>query len=300
MKSSNENLFEGRVVATRGRRVLVRDSKGDERVCFLSGRRAVVGDRVLWSEAQGEGGKLSEVLDRKTQLVRVDFKGRTQVLAANLGGLLIVTTPSTPPFREGLLDRYLVAAYAAELEPVVCLNKSDLGVPSEVEEVLRVREESGVRVLRVSAGTGDGMDVLATELAKWSADAPWALVGHSGVGKTSLVRSLMPGQEVGEVGEVSSHWGTGQHTTTGSRLFELPGGGQLVDSPGIRTFAPAGIEAADVRRLFPAVSELVCKYRGCRHREGEDGCAGPDEVPASLLASYRRLFYEIERLERRR
>ena len=269
-------------------------------MCFLSGCRAVVGDRVLWSEAQGEGGKLSEVVERMTQLVRVDFKGRTQVLAANLGGLLIVATPSTPPFREGLLDRYLVAAYAADLEPVVCLNKVDLGVPDDVEQVLEAREASGVRVVRVSASTGEGLEELASQLAEWSAEAPWALVGHSGVGKTSLVRSLMPGQDVGEVGDLSSHWGTGQHTTTGSRLFDLPAGGCLVDSPGIRTFAPAGIASADVRRLFPAVSELVCKYRGCRHRDGEEGCAGPEEVPTSLLASYRRLFYEMERLERRR
>lgn len=286
----------GRVVATLGRRVVVRDEAG-ERVCFLSGQRAVVGDRVRWVEVPGEGGKLVRVAPRDTVLVRSDFRGREQVLAANLHGICVITAPREPPFRAGLLDRYLVAAAVGGLHAMVVLNKVDQGVPDEVEEALRLRAEVGVEVLRVSAEHGDGLEALQAALG---ATGPWALVGHSGVGKTSLARALLPGVDVGAVGDLSAHWGTGQHTTTGSRVFTLPQGGELVDSPGIRTFAPGRLGPEDVRRHFPAVRDLQCRYRDCLHRPGEEGCVAEAEVPEGLLTSYRRLLAEIEGIDQKR
>lgn len=286
----------GRVVATMGRRVVVRDDEG-ERVCFLAGRRAVVGDEVHWVEAQGEGGKLVSVGARRTMLVRTDLRGKEQVLAANLHGIVVVTAPQEPPFRAGLLDRYLVASGVGGLAVVVVLNKIDQAVPPEVDAALAVREAAGVEIHRVSAHDGTGVGALAERLA----DAgPWALVGHSGVGKTSLAAALVPGQEVGAIGALSDHWGTGQHTTTGSRVFEMPGGGELVDSPGIRTFAPGRLEPEAVRQWFVAVRDVRCKYRDCRHREDEEGCAVEAEVAPDLVASYRRLLAEIEGIDARR
>ncbi|MFT4622176.1 MAG: ribosome biogenesis GTPase [Myxococcota bacterium] len=285
------------MVETRGRRVVVRDASGD-RVCFLSGERAVVGDRVRWVEVRGSGGKLVGVEPRDTVLERVDSTGRVQVLAANLGGLLVVTAPSAPPFRAGLLDRYIVAARHAGLDVAVCLNKVDLGVPDEVVAELALRDE--VPVLQVSASTGEGLDALALKLAEWSAERPWALTGHSGVGKTSLVAALLPEQDdVGEIGALSEHWGTGQHTTTRSRRFELTGGGSIVDSPGIRTFAPGGLTSAAVRQFFPGLGQVRCHYRDCRHRPDEEGCAASEAVPAALLASYRRMHAELVAIEER-
>jgi ribosome biogenesis GTPase len=284
-------------VEIRGRRVVVRDV-GGERVCFLSGQRAVVGDRVRWVEARGSGGKLVGVEDRATVLERVDPIGRVQVLAANLGGLLVVTAPRSPPFRAGLLDRYIVAARHAGLDVVIAVNKVDEGMPDAVEAALALRDE--VHQVRMSAQTGEGMEALRDGLAEWSSDAPWALVGHSGVGKTSLVAALLPERDdVGEIGALSEHWGTGQHTTTRSRLFELPAGGSIVDSPGIRTFAPGRLPSIAVRRHFPGVSGVSCRYRDCRHRPGEDGCVAETEVPAELLASYRRMHDELVTIEER-
>jgi ribosome biogenesis GTPase len=282
-----EDARDGRVVGTAGRRVWVRDADGD-RTCFLSGQRAVVGDRVTWVEAKGEGGRVVEVLPRDTALVRLLGPGEEQVLAANLAGVFVVVTPRDPPFRAGLLDRYLVAASTAGLRTQVLLNKVDLGVDAEVEAALAAR---GIEPLRVSATSDLGLDAVRAALA--ASDGPWALVGHSGVGKTSLAQRLLPGQDVGEIGEISEHWGTGRHTTTGSRLFAVPTGGELVDSPGIRTFAPGRLSSEDVRLHFPRVCDVVCRYRDCVHREGEEGCAAPAEVPTELLASYRRLFDEI-------
>jgi len=282
----------GRVVATRGRRVVVADDDG-ERTCFLSGHRAVVGDAVRWVEARGEGGKIVSVDRRRTALVRADARGREQVLAANLTGIAVVTAARQPPFKAGLIDRYLVAAAIAGLDAIVVLNKIDQDVPDAVGAALALREAAGTPVLRTSVPRAEGLDALAARLAAGT----WALVGHSGVGKTSLAQALLPDVDVGEIGDLSAHWGTGQHTTTSSRIFALQGGGELVDSPGIRTFAPGRLTAEDLRRYFPMMGELPCRFRDCLHREGEQGCAAPDEVDPELLGSYRRLLGEIVALD---
>jgi ribosome biogenesis GTPase / thiamine phosphate phosphatase len=286
----------GWVAATAGRRVVVRDEEG-ERVCFLSGQRAVVGDQVTWVEAQGEGGKLVTVEARGNALIRADERGREQVLAANLAGLMVVCSPAEPPFRAGLLDRYLVAAGVGDLQVIVVLNKVDQGVPADVEAELALRIAVGVEVLRVSAATGEGLDDLRARIA--SRDAPWCLVGHSGTGKTSIAAALLPGVDVGEIGALSEYWGQGRHTTTGSRWFALPSGGGIVDSPGIRTFAPGQLGAEAVRSYFPGMEGVQCRFRDCLHREGEQGCVAEGRVPPALMTSYRRLLEEITRIEGR-
>ena len=286
----------GRVVETRGRRVLVRDDDG-ERVCFLKGMRAVVGDRVLWDEVPGSGGTLVEVLDRDTILARVDHKGREQVIAANLSGLFVVSSVQQPEFRAGLVDRYIVAARSAGLEVALVLNKWDLGLSEAGHAEVALRTDTGLPVLRCSATTGEGLDGLRAFLQE--SGGAWALVGHSGVGKTSLVAALLPDQDVGPVGEISEYWGSGQHTTTSSRVFAL-GDGELVDSPGIRTFAPGGLQAEWVRVHFPGVEDVVCQYRNCLHRPGEEGCRAEDEVHPQLLVSYRRVLDELLAIEARR
>lgn len=270
------------------------DDDGD-RVCFLSGQRAVVGDRVQWVPADGTGGKVTSVAKRDTVLERVDPRGKRQVLAANLQGLLVMAAGREPPFRAGLLDRYLVAAASSGLEVAVVLSKADQGLPDEVEHELALREALGVKVLRTSSLLRHGLDAIFEHLA--TAGGPWALVGHSGVGKTSLIAALLPDQEVGAIGELSAYWGTGQHTTTGSRLFSLPGGGELLDSPGIRTFTPGGLTVDTVRTWFPGFEAVVCKYRDCQHREGEAGCVAAEVVDPELLVSYRRLLEDLRRVE---
>ncbi|MCB9672232.1 MAG: ribosome small subunit-dependent GTPase A [Alphaproteobacteria bacterium] len=280
----------GRVLENRGRRVNVR-SDGEDVVCFLSGQRAVVGDEVTFVDAKGGGGKLVSVARRRTSLVRVGHNGREQVLAANLEGLFVVVAPQEPPFRAGLVDRYAVAAAAQGLRVCVVVNKCDQGVPPDVEAALALREAHGIDVIRASALLRFGLDAIRAHAAQHDA-GPWALVGHSGVGKTSLIGALLPGVDVGAIGELSEYWGTGQHTTTGSRLFPLPGGGELLDSPGIRTFTPGGLTVDTVRTWFPGLPQGVCRYRDCQHREGEDGC-GVVDIDPELLASYRRLLEDV-------
>lgn len=281
---------EGEVIGTVGRRVRVRDEQG-EHVCFLSGQRAVIGDRVRFVYAEGGGGKLTGVLPRETVLARLDHKGREQVVAANLRGVVIVETALEPPLAPVLLDRYLVAAWRGGLRAMVALNKIDLGLPDAVAQQLDLRAACGVQTLRVSAERGDGLDDLRRAIAEEG--GTWALVGRSGVGKTSLIRALLPQTAIGPVGELSAYWGMGRHTTTSSTRFELPSGAAVVDSPGIRSFTPAGLEVEHLRVWFPGLREVRCAFRDCLHREGEQGCAIDGQVHPDLIKSYRTLLTEL-------
>ncbi len=291
--------MEGRVTAAKGRRVVVR-SDGRDVTCMLSGLRAVVGDRVQFLDAPGLGGKLTEVLPRTNALTRCEANGREEVLASNLGGLLVCASVESPPYRPGLVDRYQVGASADNLGCGLVITKSDLGIPADVEDDLALREAAGMVVHRVSCHTGAGLEGLRGWLAGASEAGPWALVGHSGVGKTSLIGALMPGQDVGPIGEISAYWDQGRHTTVGARLFELGEGAELVDSPGIRSFLPGGLTAVLVRDHFPGLGPCGCRYRDCLHREGEDGCAAASVLAPPELLRYRRLLAEVTEIDARR
>lgn len=286
--------IEGEVIETVGRRVRVR-TESEERVCFLSGQRAVIGDRVRFVHAQGGGGKLTEVLPRRTVLARVDHRGREQVLAANLTGVVIVETANEPPMAPVILDRYLVAAWRGGLEAMVALNKIDQPTPPEVQSQLDLRTACGVPTFALSAYTGQGLDELRHAISQ--AGGSWALVGRSGVGKTSLVRALLPKVDAGPIGELSQYWGLGKHTTTSSTRFELTSGAAIIDSPGIRSFTPARLEVEDLRTWFPGLREVRCAFRDCLHRPGEQGCTILDDVHPELVRSYRTLLTELLEIE---
>lgn len=279
------------MVATKGRKVVVRDDRGD-RDCFLSGHRVVIGDRVDWVDVRGDGGKVVTVHPRVRVLERRDFKGRDQVIAAHLGGIAVLASVQQPPYRPGLVDRYLVAASIVGVDAVLIVTKSDLGVPPEVDEDLAEREALGLPVLRCEPTTGEGVAAVSAWLQAAGAPGPWVFLGHSGVGKTSLVQALLPDLDAGPVGEVSAYWDQGKHTTTSSRIYAL-GDAEVADSPGIRTFLPAGLEPGDVRDHFPGLGPVACRYRDCLHREGEAGCAAEADVEQRVLARYRRLLDDV-------
>ena len=283
----------GRVVETVGRRVRVTDEAGD-RVCYLAGKRAVVGDRVMWEEAPGTGGKLVTVLERDSELRRRDNQGKDRVLAANLQGVVVVMSPSRPAFNANLMDRYLVAIAAAGLKGAICLNKIDLETSPEVEAELALRESLGYPILRTCSKDGRGLSEVMELIGERSDAGSWAFMGLSGVGKTSLVAALLPEQDVGAIGEVSEHWEQGQHTTTYSKIFSLPQGGEVCDSPGIRTFSPAGLTREQVRDFYPGMGDLRCQFRDCEHREGQKGCEAPEALNDSMLKAYRRLLEWVD------
>ena len=229
-----------------------------------------------------------EVLPRRTALYRSNARGRVEPVVANLTRLLVVVAPVPPP-DPFVADRYLAAAESAGIAATPVLNKADLGIEAALRRQLDVYSAAGYEYIAVSAGTGEGVGALLAACAGQVA----ALVGQSGVGKSSLVRRLVPDAEV-EIGGLIRD-AEGRHTTTVSRLYELPGGGRLIDSPGVRDFAPA-VDRLDPRHLgFVEVARLApgCRFLDCRHMR-EPGCAVQQAVESGSMdarryESYRRL-----------
>ena len=276
---------------------------GEERESTIAGRlrraRPVVGDRVEIRELPDRSVRVEAVLPRRGILLRGAFRNEEKIVASNVEKLVIVAAVADPPLRVGLIDRYLVAAWRGGIEPLIALTKVDL--PHGADEVARVREiygALGIPVIRLSLRTGEGLDELRDALR----DRVAVLAGHSGVGKTSLTNALTGRTDAtGEVNPVSDR---GRHTTTGAKYMDLPGGGALIDTAGIRSFGIAGVAAEDLQKAFPEflVPAEDCEWEGCLHRVDEDGCAvqGAPGVSPERLASYRKLLAELEEMEAER
>ncbi len=229
-----------------------------------------------------------EVLPRRTALYRSSARGGVEPVLANLTLLLVVIAPVPPP-DPFVADRYLAAAESAGVAAMPLLNKAELGIGAELRSQLDVYAAAGYDCMTVSATTGEGVDALLSVCAGHVA----ALVGQSGVGKSSLVLRLAPDVAV-EIGGLMRDE-EGRHTTTVSRLYELPGGGKLIDSPGVRDFAPAA-DHLDPRTMgFREVARLAagCRFQDCRHMR-EPECAVRQGVESGSMdarryESYRRL-----------
>jgi ribosome biogenesis GTPase / thiamine phosphate phosphatase len=283
--------FDARVIAAFGRHLLVQDASGRTVKARPFGRDlgAVCGDNVRCRDDPHHGEVHAiEVLPRQTALYRSNARGGVEAVLANLSLLLVVIAPMPPP-DPFVADRYLAAAESAGVTATPVLNKAELGIDAAVRAQLDVYAAAGYDCMTVSATTGDGVDALLSACAGHIA----ALVGQSGVGKSSLVRRLAPDVEV-EIGGLMREE-AGRHTTTVSRLYELPGGGKLIDSPGVRDFAPA-VDHLDPRTMgFREVARLApgCRFSDCRHMR-EPACAVRQGVESGSMdarryESYRRL-----------
>ncbi|GIX30024.1 MAG: putative ribosome biogenesis GTPase RsgA [Porticoccaceae bacterium] len=292
----------GRVVARYGPEADVEPAPGAAplraRIRATAGE-VVVGDLVRYAPDGAGGAVILAVLPRRTLLARPDASGRIRPLAANLDQLAVVFAPEPVP-HQNLLDRYLVAAEHLGLAPLLVANKADLPDPAAaVAALVDLYREIGYPVVRVSARTGAGIAELETLLAGHTT----AFVGQSGVGKSALVNRLCPtaGAAEGSLSEA----GKGRHTTTTARLYHLPGGGELVDSPGIREFSLWHLPAADVAAGFREFRPWLgrCRFRDCRHEE-EPGCAlaaacARGEIRPERLTSYHAIVGEAQSIEAR-
>ena len=261
----------GSVIATFGRHLVVRTAEGAQLQARPFGRTlgVVCGDVVRCRlDRQHEEVHVIEVLPRRNALWRANARGGAEAVVANLTELLVVLAPLPLPDLF-VTDRYLCAATAASVPATLVVNKSDLGIDAALAAELDAYAAAEYPALSCSAASGAGMSELVAALGPGTVAA---LVGQSGVGKSSLVRCLLPHAEVA-VGELVRAE-EGRHTTTAARLFDLPNGAALIDSPGVRDFAPA-VSALDERTLgFPEVSRLAagCRFSDCRHMR-EPGCA---------------------------
>ena len=289
------DAIEGRVIEMLGRKVRV-ETTDDTLVCHLAGNRVVIGDTVTLIQVQGGGGKITSVSERRNLLRRIVHGGRVQPLAANLGGLIITIAAKNPEPYLPLIDHYLVAARIEGLRTILVMTKQDLGITPEHLAALKLREKFGCKLFMTSSTTGVGIAALQDALHD---GGPWALVGQSGVGKTTLLAAMLPGVSVGPTAAVSDRDGTGRHTTTRSRIFQV-NDYEIADSPGIRTFMPDIADARTLRDHYPGVCDIDCKYRDCLHQEGEDGCKAPMTADPTLLASYRHTLNALMKHQQRR
>jgi ribosome biogenesis GTPase len=250
----------------------------------LRGEPPVTGDWVCLDR----NGTITRVLERRTALVRrvTDSATESQVLAANVDVALIVVALADPPLRPGLIDRCLVALHRGGVRPAVCANKVDLldaAGRRELETLLAPYHELGVPVLACSADTGEGTAALRAFVAGKAV----VLLGHSGVGKSSLANALDPDGSR-RTGAVRDYDGRGRHTTSASSLRRLADGTRLIDTPGVRAF---GLEAPSADELRSAFAEFApfaarCRFRDCTHAHEPD-CGVRAAVAAGLLSAAR-------------
>lgn len=292
IKRSGGARLAGLVIAAHGRHYLVAPEHEPHALlqCFPRGKKSevAVGDRVVYEQSSADQGVIVEIGERRNLLYRSD-QFKSKLFAANLDQLLIVLA-TEPHFSEDLLGRALVAAEANELKPLIVLNKTDVtaALPAARERLARYRA-LGYEVLELSIKT-QPEEALTALRARLQGHAT-LLLGQSGMGKSTLVNLVVPNADVA-TREISTALNSGRHTTTFTRLYPLPEGGALIDSPGFQEFGLYHLTEGRLERAFPEFRPLLahCRFYNCHHLH-EPGCAILEAMADGRVARERHALY---------
>lgn len=258
-----------------------------------------VGDHVIAVRATDDVWYITEIMPRKNYIIRraSNLSKESHILAANIDRALLVVTLREPEVPLTFIDRFLATAEAYRIPAGLILNKCDMwdDEDHEIGEAIKYLYDSiGYPTLIVSAATGFGLDALREE----TADNISLLAGQSGVGKSSLINTLIPGLEL-RTGEISELYHTGTHTTTFSEMLNLPYGGKIIDIPGVKSFGTIDFTVEDTGHFFPEIFNTgrECRYSDCRHTE-EPGCevkkaVANHRIAESRYASYLNILEEV-------
>ena len=281
-------LRSGRVTAHFGSQVEV-DTDGEIIRCHIRANieNVVTGDQVVWQGEKGNG-VVESVQPRQSELCRPDSFGNLKPVAANIDQILITIAPQPEPFAN-LIDRYIVASENLGISPTLLINKMDLikDQDPKFEQLKSIYAQLGYPIIYVSAHTQGGLTPLLTQLEQHTS----IFVGQSGVGKSSIIKSLLPNLDI-RVGELSDAKEKGRHTTTNSRLYTLNNDAEIIDSPGIREFGLWHMTAEEVLYGFKEFRVLAqqCRFRDCTH-QNEPGCAIKNALAKGEVTEQRYLSF---------
>lgn len=295
--------MKGLVIKNTGSWVTVRLDDGNTVNCKMRGvlrlkglrctNPVAVGDRVQVGDKGGDAPVVGDIEPRRNYIIRrsSNLSKEFQIIAANLDQAVLVATLTNPETSTTFIDRFLATAEAYQVPAVLAFNKIDLLDTEEwrnrLDELKTLYESIGYPVVAMSAATGEGADALRAQLAgKMS-----LLSGNSGVGKSSIINLLVPNAHV-RVGDVSHTHHKGMHTTTFSELLDLPGGGAIIDTPGVKAFGTIDFERAEVAHYFPEIFRVSddCRFNNCTHTH-EPGCAVLEAVEQGKIAPSRFTSY---------
>ncbi len=278
---------EGKVVIRHGATLGVVDEKGQVFQCLIRQNigHPVCGDRVVWQPVDDHSGVVTALQPRTSVLSRPDYGGREKPLAANITQLVVVLAPRPEPSGY-LLDQYLIAAETIGIRPLIAINKIDLLENEDKQRFLSAYDlyrRIGYELVEVSAKLAHGLDRLIQHLAGETS----ILVGQSGVGKSSLINALLPNLEI-ETGRLSEASGLGRHTTSAATCYNLQEGGELIDSPGVRSFRLTKLSRGQLEQGFPEFRPFLghCRFNNCSHLH-EPGCAIRQAIEAGEVSPQR-------------
>lgn len=295
---SDKYLGEGIVVRNTGSAYSVKFPDGTVKNCRIKGKFRIsgirttnpvaVGDVVEVHQAADDADFITAILPRKNYIIRraSNLSKESHILAANISQTLLVITLSDPPTTTTFIDRFLATAEAYDVPAMLAINKCDTWQEDDrmlADALKNLYNSIGYEVFFLSAATGEGLDQLRSVLAGKTT----LLAGNSGVGKSSLINALVPDARL-KTGKISDIHHTGTHTTTFSEMIPLPGGGDLIDIPGVKGFGTIDFQPSEVSHYFPEIFKFgkECRYADCRH-VGEPGCAVVPAVEEHLISESR-------------